>query len=258
MRFRGSVLSRNLTVMFAVLAFSLLAASGGGAGREAARRSARALAPQESSAGAFLIKRVTIAETRYRVLNTVRAIRLVRSPYAKLFSYLVGACKAAGSFGFSDGGTSFGVVAYVPTNPADCFPVSGGGGGGGGGGPGPGGPCAQFYRTIDGQFWVMIAGTDTFICANMSTQVPGSISATTTDASDGGVFDANSAVWVTCQEYDAQQNVLWDYIEPRSSTSNLSYPRSTAADWIDDSTVDTGYTDWIPHIPRCSGVNTAF
>lgn len=248
------MLVRNLTVTAGVLAVSLLLASGGGAHRESTSRSAQAVVPQGSSTGLFFIKRVTIGGTRYRVLDTVRAIRLVRSPYAKLFSYLAGACKAAGSFGFSDG-TNYGIVAFVPTNPTDCFPVSGGGGGGGGG-PGPGGPCAQFYRTIDGRSWVMVTGTDTVICADMSTQVPGSVPATTTDVSDGGVFDANSAVWVTCQEYDAQQDVLWDYVEPRSSNSVMSFPRSTAADWIDDRTVETGYSYWIPHIPHCSGVNT--
>lgn len=194
-----------------------------------------------------LIKRVTIAGTRYTVINSFKAIRYVRSPYAKLFGYLLDACQAAGSWGFLGGGEA-GIVAYVPTDPSACFPR--------GGPSGAPSPCAQFYRTRDGAYWVMIAGTSTDVCADMSTQVPGASRGHTTATSDSGVFGANEAVWVTCQEFDEDNGVLWDYIKPRAS--GVGRPTGTDADWIDDADVDTGYADWIPHLPRCSGVNTAF
>jgi hypothetical protein len=205
------------------------------------------------TAPSALVKRVTIGGTRYWLINTVRAAGLIRSPYAKIISTAIRACPSAASWGFwDDQNDDFGIVAYLPGNPVDCFGVRGGGPGGG---PGSRGPCAQLYRTPNLRTWVAIAGTSTDICADMSTQVPGGAPGTTLDTSDSDVIDADTNVWVTCQEMD--QGLLWDYVTPRFGNV-VKFPLSRVADWIDDQEVDTGFPDWIPHVPHCSGVNTDF
>ena len=199
-------------------------------------------APTSSSA---LIKRVTIGGTRYWLVNTVRAVGFIKSPYAKIISAVVRACPAAGSWAFWDSqNDDYGIVAYLPGNPADCYGVTGGG-------PQARSPCAQIYRTQGDRYWVAIAGTSTDVCADISTQVPGGRAGTTTDVSDSGTIDTGTSVWVTCQEID--QGNLWDYVTPRSGNT-VKFPLSREADWLLDADVDTGFPDWIPHVPECSGV----
>ncbi len=239
---------RSLTLVLAGVfaALLLIGTSSASAVRGTATAGDRVEVVRAPASSSALIKRVTIGGTRYWLLNAVKAVGFVRSPYAKIISAVVRACPTAASWGFwgKENG-EYGIVAYLPGNPKDCYGVIAGG-------PQTRSPCAQVYRTPDLRFWVGIAGTSTSICADMSTQAPGGRAATTTDVSDSGTFDAETDVWVTCQEID--QGLLWDYITPRFG-NEVKFPLSREADWILDEDVDTGYADWIPTVPTCSGVD---
>ncbi len=227
-------------------ALVLIGTSSGAAARETGTTVDRVEGSRAPASSSALIKRVTIGGTRYWLLNAVKAVGFVRSPYAKIISAVVRACPTAASWVFWDKENGeYGIVAYLPGSPKDCYGVTGGG-------PQTQSPCAQVYRTPDLRFWVGIAGTSTDICADMSTQAPGGRAGTTTDVSDSGTIDTGTNVWVTCQEFD--QGSLWDYVTPRFGNT-VKFPLSRAADWILDDDVDTGLTDWIPNVPRCSGVN---
>ena len=238
-------------VLAAVLAaLVLIGTSSGAAAQETGRTRDRVGVSRAPASSSAVIKRVTIGGTRYWLVNSVRAVGYIRSPYAKFVSALIRACPAAASWAFWDKeNDEYGIVAYMPSNPANCYGVTGGGVTGG---SPTQSPCAQVYRTVGLRFWVAIAGTSTDICADMSTQVPGGRAGTTTDVSDLGTIDTGTNVWVTCQEFD--QGSLWDYVTPRFGNT-VGFPLSRAADWILDEDVDTGFTDWIPQVPECSGVS---
>jgi len=98
---------------------------------------------REAASRSATIKRVRIGGTRYWTVNTVKALRIVDSPYAKAISYVVGVCQSAGAWAFTDGFNGYGAVAYFSTDIRTCFETFGGGPGA----PTRQAPCAQFYRT---------------------------------------------------------------------------------------------------------------
>jgi hypothetical protein len=186
---------------------------------------------------------VTVAGTTYAVVDALWAIRRIPSPYAKAVSTLISACRTAGHYGFFST-SGVGVVAWLPSNPFNCFalPVVGGG-------PTTE-PCFQMFRTPDRQFYVVFAGTNARTCANLSAEAPGGWRSHTTRAVQG--LPRGSNIIVKCQR--VSQGYLVDYVAPPIASA---LPASRNAYWIYDAWVATGYT-WLPNVPKCVGLNIRF
>ena len=186
---------------------------------------------------------ITIGNTRYALVHGSSVIARIPSPYAKLLAGAIRACGAAGFYGLVNT-TGIGFIAWTPTNPLRCLT------GATGGGPGASeGPCAQGFRTSDRANFVLFAGTNSTICAHLSTQAPGGWRTRTTRATAG--VPADSYVRVKCQRW--YQGFLWDYV----ALPVNSLPASRSAAWIQNSFVTTG-VGWLRNTPKCNGVNFSF
>jgi hypothetical protein len=128
-------------------------------------------------------QKIKIGNSSYLTIPVTRALRLVKSPYARFVASAISLCRGAGAHGFlALNGAAVGVVAWVPTTLTGCFEVAGGG-------PGRWQPCVQFYRTADGKYFVLYVGTNQRICADLSTQVPGGVEARTNTALSSPIGD---------------------------------------------------------------------
>jgi hypothetical protein len=210
------------------------------------------------SADAAAPKKIKIGKTEYYAGDLLsmasRMTKVTRNPAVKIALTAINLCKGNGvnAFGFASlSGKSGGVVAWAPADLSGCIGTSGGG---------PGGeifsPCFEGYRTPEnqdptgvsggrtsGRSFVLIAGTSTQTCADLSTQAPGGVWGTTGLPVPG--LPAQSVVVVKCQRMSG--NVLLDLVAPYSNS--LPAPKNTY--WIDDSFVWTEYVQAIDGVPTC-------
>jgi len=204
---------------------------------------ASATRPFDVSTAQFPV--VTIAGSRYLYGNLTRiGASLVRTPSIRLALRIINACPRAKAYGFiSTRGSGAGVVAWMPTNPLECFGTTGGG---------PSiDPCLQSFRTrTSPRYYALIAATGRQTCADLSTQAPGGVSARTTRGVPG--LPAQSNIVVKCQIWRSQG--LMDYVAPYRN----SLPASKPAFWIHDYYVATGVDERLAGVPTCWGVNFTF
>jgi hypothetical protein len=139
------------------------------------------------------------------VIDAVKAAGYIPNPTVHKLDTLVKACPAARAYGFYASATEVGFVAWVPRNLLNCWTSSVSGGGPSGGGPTPKPGCLQGFRTPS--VYVVFAGTNSRVCPNVSTQVPGGIYLS------GGGYDG----WrIKCYARNASGQLL-DYIAPATS-----------------------------------------
>jgi hypothetical protein len=240
---RGAVRRYGLATVLLLVAVGIVGTSTNAAVRvdgppvSSARIHERASLPHSTAAV------VTIGGTSYTLVNGSNVIARIPSPYAKLLAAAIKLCGAAGFYGLVNS-SAVGLIAWTPTNPLSCLT------GAAGGGPGTTeGPCAQTFRTPDRSNFVLFAGTNSTICAHLSTQAPGGWATYTKRAA--ATVPTGSQVRVKCQRW--YQGVLWDYV----ATPVSSLPVSRNAAWIQNSFVTTG-VGLLRNTPKCNGVNFSF
>lgn len=185
---------------------------------------------------------VQIADSRYWYGNLGRiGANLIRTPSVRTVLRIINLCRTARAYGFvATRGRGAGVVAWMPEDPRECFGTTGGG---------PSGdPCLQAFRTpARPRYYVFIAATGRQVCADLSTQAPGGVTAQTTRGVPG--LRAGSVIRVKCQVWTAKG--LLDYVASYSS----SLPASKRAYWIYDYYVATGVDGRLAGVPTCWGVD---
>jgi hypothetical protein len=205
----------------------------------------RPMGQARETSGLQIGQTVTIANRRFLVIDALAAVGRIPHRTVKTLASLLRLCRAANAYGFAaTGPVDVGVVAWIPTNLADCW-ASGDVEGGGPGETDSPSPCLQGFRTPDLRLYVVFAGSSARVCSRISTQTPGGWQVTTRYASDG--LPAGSEVRVKCQTW--HQGAIWDYV----AKSAPRLPASKAAYWLPDAQLPTGY-DWLPYVPRCSGM----
>jgi hypothetical protein len=194
-----------------------------------------------SPAGTKLVQTVTIGQARYAVIDALKAASLIPNPTVRKLSTLVKACPAVHAYGFYANPSEVGFVAWIPANIVSCWSatVTGGPGVTGGGPTGTTG-CFQGFRSSDGGSYVVIAGTNSRICPNISAEVPGGISI------QGGTWSG----WrVKCYALDPSGHLL-DFIAPYSPTLPANKP---GAGYVLDTTLGGGGIVR-QGVPNCFGV----
>lgn len=183
-----------------------------------------------------LVQTIMIGGTRYAVINAVTAAGYIPNPTVRRIDTLIKACPAVHAFGFFASPSEVGVVVWLPSNVLNCWTTSvSGGGPGSGGNPG----CLQGYRSADRTSFILFAGTNSRVCPNVSTQVPGGL------IIRGGSYSG----WrVKCYARNAHGQLL-DYIAPYSAT----LPASKSAGYILD-TQAGGSGAPRAGVPSCFGV----
>jgi hypothetical protein len=178
-----------------------------------------------------VVQTVTIGGTRYSVIDAVQAAGYIPNPTVHQLDTLVKACPAAHAYGFFASTSEVGFVAWVPRNLLNCWTSTTVGGG-----PTPNPGCLQTFKTAS--LYVVFAGTNSRVCPNVSTQVPGGISLS------GGGYDG----WrIKCYAQNAAGRLL-DYVAPSSTL-----PASKRAGYVLDTSLGgTG----VPRAgyPSCFGV----
>jgi hypothetical protein len=184
------------------------------------------------------VQRVTINGTSYYVINAITAADYIPNPTVRSLVTLVKKCPAVHAYGYWFNAREVGLAAWIPANLLDCWTTSVSGGGPGGPGANPG--CLQGYRSYDRATFIVFAGTNSRVCPNVSTQVPGGLI----------IRGSSYSGWrVKC--YATQQNTgrLLDYIAPYSAT----LPASKSAGYILDTAVG-GTGSPRAGVPNCFGI----
>lgn len=230
-----------------LLAFSLLVPPVAVAASDAPSEADRLRARPESTLQ--LGSKIGIVDRTYLVINAFDAIARIPHPTVKMINGLLRQCRATRAYGFAaTRPVDVGVVAWVPTNVLDCW-LAGDDVtvvGGGPAEPARPAPCLQGFRTPDRRLYVIFAGSSYRVCSHMATQAPGAVYGVTTQSADG--VSAGVRLPVKCQSFAGGE--LWNFM----ATYANALPASKSAWWIRDRFVDTGYRDWIPGIPSCSGM----
>jgi hypothetical protein len=178
-----------------------------------------------------VVQTVTINGTRYSVIDAVQAAGYIPNPTVRKLDTLAKLCPSARAYGFYASPSEVGFVAWIPRNLLDCWTktVSGGG-------PAPSPGCLQGFRTPTA--YVVFAGTNSRVCPNVSTQVPGGITIS------GGPYNG----WrIKC--YARYSGRLYDYIAP-----TLTVPASKPAGYVLDTSLGGTGTPR-PGYPSCFGVH---
>jgi hypothetical protein len=197
---------------------------------------------------------VTIGGRHYVTGNVVSlASRLVNTTDIRFVLSAIQSCRGFQVRVFVST-SGVGITAYVPLSFTGCFGTTGGGPGGQ-----VGGPCLQAFQTpqvpdptgvagIPGgqtRYYVLFAGTNSTVCADISTQVPGGVWARTTASVPG--LPAGSVALVKCQ-FPSREG-LFDYLAPPKS----SLPASKPTYWLNDYYFDSGATNRLTGVPACYG-----
>ena len=192
-------------------------------------------------AQAALGQRVTINGTSYYVINAITAAGYIPNSTVRNLVTLVKRCPAVHAHGYWFNRNEVGFVAWIPTNLLNCWTKSVSGGGPGGG-PGVRPACLQGYRSYDRATFIVFAGTNSRVCPNVSTQVPGGL------IIRGGTYSG----WrVKCYTTQASTGRLLDYIAPYSAT----LPASKSAGYVFDTDVGgSGSPRTGVGVPNCFGV----
>jgi hypothetical protein len=184
---------------------------------------------------AGLVKKVTIAGTPYYVIDAITAAGYIPNPTVRSLVTLVKKCPAVHVHGYWFNKSEVGLAAWIPANLLNCWTTSVSGGGPGGR---PG--CIQGFRSYDRATFILFAGTNSRVCPNVSTQVPGGLTI------HGGAYSG----WrVKCYATQSGTGRLLDYIATYSAT----LPASKSAGYILDTAVG-GTGSPRAGIPNCFGV----
>lgn len=194
---------------------------------------------------AAFLKRVTIYDTRYTVVEARDVLSKIPQAYIKTAVALSRYCPTAKAYGFYGEGEA-GIVAYAPRDFLDCFSDSGGEVTGGGPG-GPGGSCLLYYTTRTR--YVAVLATKPRLCARLTTQAPSAgyqaRANTSLTLPDGATLAAHQGLFITCQRY--QGNSLLDYILLKGGP----VPGDARPYWLSDDYVDTGGRTRLTEVPLC-------
>jgi hypothetical protein len=185
------------------------------------------------------VQTVWIGQTKYTVIDAVTAAGYIPNPTVRKLDTLIKACPRIHAYGFFASATEVGLAVWLPSNPLKCWTTTTSGGG-----PGsersPG--CLQGFRSAD--YIIVFAGTNSRICPNVSTQVPGGLPIT------GGQY----AGWrVKCQTRTSTGAVT-DYIASYSTT--LPANKNNAGYVLDSQLGGGGQTH--TGVPSCFGVRLSF
>lgn len=189
------------------------------------------------SSRAEVVQRVTINRTTYDVINAITAAGYIPNPTVRSLVTLVKRCPAVRAYGYWFNRSEVGFAAWIPTNLLDCWTASGDVTGGG---PAANPGCLQGYRSYDRKTFIVFAGTNSRVCPNVSTQVPGGLIIQT------GTYRG----WrVKCYTTHPSTGQLYDYIAPYSA----KLPASKSAGYILDTAVG-GSGRPQRGVPNCFGV----